>query len=52
MSILASIVGIFFARIGRGGSIINALYKAVLVAAGLSAIFFIPVTIAFDDGRF
>ena len=27
VSILASIIGTFFARVGRGGSIINALYK-------------------------
>src|SRR5688500_3924825 len=52
MSILASIVGVFFARIGPGGSIMNALYLAVLVAVVLSAIGFIPVTMAFDDGRF
>ena len=30
----------------------NALYLAVLVAVVLSAIGFIPVTMAFDDGRF
>src|SRR6185437_5997114 len=49
VSILASIVGVFFARVGRNGSIIGALYKAVLVATVLSAIGFIPVTLAFDD---
>ena len=52
VSILASIVGVYFARIGQSGSIINALYKSVLVATVLSAIGFIPVTMAFDDGRF
>ncbi len=51
VSIIASVIGTFFARIGRGGSIMNALYKAVLVATGLSALGFIPVTLAFD-GRF
>ena len=30
----------------------NALYKAVLVATVLSAIGFIPVTMAFDGGKF
>jgi K(+)-stimulated pyrophosphate-energized sodium pump len=45
-------VGVYFARIGRGGSIMNALYKAVLVATGLSALGFIPVTLAYDQGRF
>jgi K(+)-stimulated pyrophosphate-energized sodium pump len=52
MSILASVIGTFFARVGRGGSIMNALYKAVLVATVLSAIGFIPVTTAFDGGIF
>jgi K(+)-stimulated pyrophosphate-energized sodium pump len=52
ISILASIIGTLFARVGRGGSIINALYKAVLVATVLSAIGFIPVTLAFDGGKF
>jgi K(+)-stimulated pyrophosphate-energized sodium pump len=52
VSILASVVGVYFARLGRGGSIMNALYKAVLVATGLSALGFIPVTLAYDQGRF
>jgi K(+)-stimulated pyrophosphate-energized sodium pump len=52
MSILASVIGSLFARVGRGGSIMNALYKAVLVATVLSAIGFIPVTMAFDGGKF
>jgi K(+)-stimulated pyrophosphate-energized sodium pump len=52
VSIIASVIGIFFARIGRGGSIMNALYKAVVVATILSAIGFIPVTMAFDTGKF
>jgi K(+)-stimulated pyrophosphate-energized sodium pump len=53
VSIVASVIGTFFARIGRGeNAIINALYKAVIVATILSAIFFIPVTMAFDDGRY
>jgi K(+)-stimulated pyrophosphate-energized sodium pump len=52
ISILASVIGSLFARVGRGGSIMNALYKAVLVATVLSAVGFIPVTMAFDGGRF
>jgi K(+)-stimulated pyrophosphate-energized sodium pump len=44
ISIIASVIGTFFARVGRGGSIMNALYKAVIVATVLSAIGFIPVT--------
>jgi K(+)-stimulated pyrophosphate-energized sodium pump len=52
ISILASVVGVFFARIGRGSSIMNALYKAVAVATGLSALGFIPVALAYDGGKF
>jgi K(+)-stimulated pyrophosphate-energized sodium pump len=52
VSILASVIGTFFARVGRGGSIMNALYKAVLVATVLSALGFIPVTLAFDSHTF
>jgi K(+)-stimulated pyrophosphate-energized sodium pump len=50
VAILASVIGTFFARIGGSGSIMGALYKAVLVAVVLSAIGFIPVTMAFDTG--
>jgi K(+)-stimulated pyrophosphate-energized sodium pump len=52
VAILASVVGTFFARIGRGGSIMAALYRAVAVATILSALLFIPVTMAFDSDRF
>jgi K(+)-stimulated pyrophosphate-energized sodium pump len=52
ISILASVVGTWFARVGRGGSIMGALYRAVLVATVLSAAGFIPVTLAFDGDKF
>ena len=52
VSILASVIGTLFARIGRGGSIMNALYKSILVATVLSALGFIPVTLAFDGGKY
>jgi len=52
MSILASVIGTFFARVGRSGSIMNALYKAVFVATFLSALGFIPITLAYDSSRF
>jgi K(+)-stimulated pyrophosphate-energized sodium pump len=53
ISILASVIGVFFARVGRGrNAIINALYKSVIVATVLSALGFIPVTQAFDGGTF
>jgi K(+)-stimulated pyrophosphate-energized sodium pump len=47
------VIGTFFARVGRGqNAIINALYKAVVVATLLSAVGFIPITLAYDDGPF
>jgi len=52
VSILASIIGTLFARVGKTGSIMNALYKSVVVAVILSAIGFIPITMAFDGAAF
>jgi K(+)-stimulated pyrophosphate-energized sodium pump len=52
VSILASIVGTWFARVGRNGSIMGALYRAVIVATLLSAVGFIPITLAFDGITF
>src|SRR5262249_31483318 len=52
VSILASIVGTWFARVREGGNIMNALYRAVLIATVLSAIGFIPITSAYDGGSF
>jgi K(+)-stimulated pyrophosphate-energized sodium pump len=53
VSAVASVIGTFFARLGRGeNAVINALYKAVLVATVLSALGFIPITIAFDGGKY
>jgi K(+)-stimulated pyrophosphate-energized sodium pump len=52
ISILASIIGTLFARVREGGNIMNALYRAVLVATILSAIGFIPIIAAFDGGLF
>jgi K(+)-stimulated pyrophosphate-energized sodium pump len=52
VAIIASVIGTFFARIGRTGSIMNALYKAVAVSTVLSALGFIPVTLAFDGGKY
>jgi K(+)-stimulated pyrophosphate-energized sodium pump len=48
VSIIASIIGVQFARVGPGGNIMNALYRAVIVASVISALIFIPVTQAFD----
>ena len=52
VAILASVAGTFFARIGRGGSIMAALYKAVIASTVISALLFIPVTAAFDSDKF
>ena len=53
ISILASVIGTFFTRVGSGpNAIINALYRSVIVATVLSAIGFIPVTMAYDGGDF
>src|SRR5579884_2769901 len=53
VSAIASVIGTFFARVGRGeNAIINALYKAVIVATLLSAAGFVPVTMGFDTGKY
>jgi K(+)-stimulated pyrophosphate-energized sodium pump len=53
ISVIASVIGTFFVHVGRGpNAIINALYKSVLVATMLSAVGFVPVTLAFDEGKF
>src|SRR5262245_6231957 len=49
VSIIASIIGVQFARVGPNGNIMNALYRAVGVATIVSAILFWPVTTAFDS---
>jgi K(+)-stimulated pyrophosphate-energized sodium pump len=49
VSIIASIIGVQFARVGPSGNIMNALYRAVLVATAISAILFWPITTAFDS---
>jgi K(+)-stimulated pyrophosphate-energized sodium pump len=48
VSIIASIIGVQFARVGPRGNIMNALYRAVIVASVISALLFIPVTKAFS----
>ena len=51
VSIIASIVGVQFARVREGGSVMNALYRAVIVASIVSALLFIPVTKAFSGTK-
>jgi K(+)-stimulated pyrophosphate-energized sodium pump len=53
ISILASVIGTLFTRVGGGkNAIMNALYRSVIVATVLSALGFIPVTMAYDNGEF
>src|SRR6266852_757128 len=53
LSILTSIIGSLFARVRAGGNVMNALYRSVLVATVLSALWFIPITLGFcTSGRF
>ncbi len=52
VSIIASIIGVQFARVREGGNVMNALYRAVIVASVISALIFIPVTKAFVGGPF
>ncbi|MFZ4648695.1 MAG: sodium-translocating pyrophosphatase [Patescibacteria group bacterium] len=44
LSIVASIIGIFFIRLGKKNNIMGALYKGLIAAGVLSAIAFYPIT--------
>ena len=44
VSILASIVGTFFVKVGSDKNVMKGLYKGLIVSAALAAIAFIPVT--------
>ena len=45
VSIITSIIGTYFVRISKNGTIMSALYKGVAVSGGLAAMLFYPVTI-------
>lgn len=44
VSIIASLVGVFFIRLGKKKNIMGALYKGLIVSGVLSAIAFYPIT--------
>jgi K(+)-stimulated pyrophosphate-energized sodium pump len=50
LTILATIIGIWFVKVGPNGGIMTALYKGLFVAGGLAAVAFYPVTLRMMDG--
>ena len=50
MTVFATIIGTFFVKVGRDGSIMSALYKGLFVSGGLAAVAFFPVTTMMMDG--
>ncbi len=50
VTIFATIIGIFFVKVGQGGEIMTALYKGLFVAGGIAAVAFLPVTYSIMDG--
>jgi len=51
-SILSSIIGTFFVKVGAGGKIMNALYKGVIVSGLISAVLFWFITSSLLPGQF
>ncbi|MGH2576678.1 MAG: sodium-translocating pyrophosphatase, partial [Actinomycetota bacterium] len=45
VSILASVIGTFFVKITGEGKIMDALYRGLIVAGGLAAVAYLPVTV-------
>ncbi|MDQ6735858.1 MAG: sodium-translocating pyrophosphatase [Nitrospirota bacterium] len=50
LSVFATIIGMFFVKVGPGGGIMTALYKGLFVAGGLAAVGFYPITMRMMDG--
>ncbi len=50
VSIIASIIGTFFVKVSDGGSIMGALYKGLIVSAGLAAVAFYYITMNMGMG--
>jgi K(+)-stimulated pyrophosphate-energized sodium pump len=51
-SIISSIIGTFFVKVGAGGKIMNALYKGVIVSGLISAVLFWFITKSLLPGQF
>ncbi len=51
VSIITSIIGIFFIRLGKGKNIMGALYKGLATAGVLAAIAFYPITMWMMEGN-
>jgi len=51
-SIISSIIGTFFVKVGAGGKIMNALYKGVVVSGLISAVAFWFITRSLLPGQF
>ncbi|KKU76971.1 MAG: K(+)-insensitive pyrophosphate-energized proton pump, partial [Parcubacteria group bacterium GW2011_GWA2_47_64] len=51
VSIIASIIGTFFVRLGKSGNIMGALYKGLIASGVFSAIAFYPLTTRLMDGN-
>ncbi len=51
-SIISSIIGTFFVKVGASGKIMNALYKGVIVSGVISAVAFWFITQALLPGQF
>ena len=50
LTILATMVGILFVKVGPSGGIMTALYKGLFVAGGIAAAAFYPITIRMMNG--
>ncbi|PKM13583.1 MAG: sodium-translocating pyrophosphatase [Gammaproteobacteria bacterium HGW-Gammaproteobacteria-3] len=44
ISALTSVIGVFFVKIGASGNIMRALYRGIIVSAGLALLVFYPLT--------
>jgi len=50
VTVFATIIGILFVKVSPGGGIMAALYKGLLVAGGIAAVAFYPMTTQIMDG--